>query len=100
MKGTVTFWPETAESCTVAVSVPTLSAPLWLAMVNCTVGAASLSVIVAVWTVVAPAVALVGAPIVTTTVSSASSRASSTTAMLIVPVVAPARMVIGLAVMV
>ena len=36
--GTVTSWPDAAESWAVTVSVPALSAPLWLAAVNWTVG--------------------------------------------------------------
>jgi hypothetical protein len=64
------------------------------------VGAASSSVIVAVWTFVAPTVALVGAPIVRITVSLASSRTSPAMVIVTVAVVAPARIVRGLAVIV
>ena len=60
----------------------------------------SLSVIVAVWMVAAPAVALMGVPRVTMTVSPGSFTKSSSTVMVIGPLVAPAGMTSGLAVMV
>ena len=61
-------------------------------------GVSSSSVMVAVWLVVTPRVALVGVPISTMTVSSFSSRSSTTMAMVIVPVVLPAVIIIGLGV--
>ena len=57
-------------------------------------------VIVAVWTVVAPRVALVGVPMVRITVSSGSTVVSLVMVIVAVPVVLPAAMVIGLAVIV
>ena len=82
------------------VIVPLSAALLWVAEVNETDGAISSSVMVAVWTEVAPFVALVGVPIVTITVSLASSKASPVMVMVAVPVVEPAVIVIGLTVMV
>ena len=55
---------------------------------------------VAVCTVVAPSVAFVGAPIVRMTVSLSSSNVSAVMVIVAVPVVAPAAIVIGLAVIV
>ena len=69
--GTVTVWPDNAESCAVTVTLATFSALDWLADVHATVGAASLSVIVAVCVVIAPWVAFVGVPMFT---SSCQSR--------------------------
>jgi hypothetical protein len=62
------------------------------------IDAVSSSVMVAVWTVVAPSVAFVGVPIVRMTVSSVSSTVSAVIIMVAVPVVAPAAIVIELAV--
>ena len=81
-----------------AVSVPVSPALAWAAEVNWTVGGRSSSVIVAVWTVVAPRVAFVGAPRVRTTVSSVSSRVSVAIVMTASAVVAPAGMSSGEAV--
>src|SRR5512140_777521 len=60
--------------------------------------ALSSSTIVAVWTVIAPAVALVGVPMVRITVSFDSARASAILDMVADPLRLPAGIVIGLAV--
>ena len=98
MNGTVTAWVELLESWAVIVAVPTPSLTVWAAAVKLTVG--TWPVMVRVWTVVAPRVALVGVPRVTITVSSGSATASATTVTVMVPVVLPAGIVSGLAVMV
>ena len=57
------------------------SSPLELTRSNSTVGYTSVSLIVEVWTVLAPSVALLGLLSVTSTVSSDSTNPSSTTVM-------------------
>ncbi len=64
------------------------------------VGGASSSVIVAVWTVIAPGVAFVGVPMVTTTVSSGSSETSLFTAIVMSALSSPAVITIGVSVIV
>ena len=75
--------------------MPALSVAVALAASNVTVGVASSSTIVTVWTVVAPADAFTSEPvaIVTMIVSSSSSSPSSETTTLSVPVVVPALIV-------
>ena len=100
VNGTDTLDADAAESCAVTVNAPLSPTDVWVAEVNAKVGAASSSVIVAVCTVVAPSVALVGVPRVRTTVSFASSSVSDVIVIVAVPVVAPAVMEIGLEVIV
>ena len=97
VNGTVTVWPDAADSCAVTVTVVTLSRFDWLADVHDTVGAASLSWIVTVCVVGAAAVAFVGVPMLTMIVSSPSSMRSFTTVIVNEPVVEPAGIEIGLA---
>ena len=101
VNGTVTAWPLKVDSWAVMVAVPAPSETLCAAVLNWTVGMlTSLSVMVMVWTFMAPTIALVGAPIVTIKVSVASLSASSNIVTVMFADIDPAGMVIGLAVMV
>ena len=98
---TVTFLSVELESNTDNDAVASLSPTTEVAAVHTTVGvASSSSVIVAVCTVVTPNVAFVGVPIVRMTVSLSSSNVSAVIVIVAVPVVPPAAIVIGLAVIV
>ena len=97
----MTLCADAAESCAVTINVPLSPTDDWLADVHATVVVAtSSSVMVAVCTVVVPSVAFVGAPIVRMTVSLGSSNVSAVMVIVAVPVVAPAAIVMGLAVIV
>ena len=85
------FCAEIDDKSTVIDLEDTDSSPLELVNSKSTTGALSLSVMVKVWTLSLPNVALLGFDKVTITVSFASSRESSTMlAMVIVPDVDPA----------
>ncbi len=72
----MTSWPEAAERLTARIAGEFASLAAELAVANATLGCGSLSVIVKVWTVLAPSVALLGADSVTWMVSFGSLRPS------------------------
>src|SRR5438093_762805 len=96
VKGTVTATSVGAESWAVTIMAPTLSSALWLALVNCTVGCARVTVR-SEERRVGKVVAFVGVLIVKMTVSLYSFTESSTTVSVMLAVVCPAGMVMGLA---
>ena len=95
VKRTLISLPEATERLTSTGVAPAFSPADWLAWLNCTVGGSSSSVTVAVWTVVAPSVALVGASMVAMIVSSSSSVTSSLIWKVRVVVVSPASTTTG-----